>query len=385
MRRLSTFYVGSKQLFWAYSSIHLPKFQPFDPQVLLSCLDFSSNRFSGEVPTAFPQYIEILALGGNKFSGALPLNLTKLRNLQRLELQDNYISGELPNFLFHISHLQVLILRNNSLQGLIPKTISNLKYFQILDLSSNNLTGEIPIGFVNLAGMIEAPHLTSISNDVILVFHELISSNIMVNVLIVNWKKSKQGLPSHNIDMYFLLDLSNNQLSGEIPASLGGLKALKMLNLSYNKLSGKIPASSSDLQNLESLDLSHNKLSGSLPTTLSKLQQLTTFDVSNNQLIGRIPVGGQMDTMADPNYYANNSGLCGMQIRVPCPEDQSPAPKPQNYDNKEPWFLWEGMGIGYPVGFLLTIGIIFLAGYFNPSPPSNNHHRCPHHSIRQRV
>ncbi|RVX13044.1 hypothetical protein CK203_009779 [Vitis vinifera] len=92
-----------------------------------------------------------------------------------------------------------------------------------------------------------------------------------------------------------------------------------------------------------------------------------------------------MDTMADPNYYANNSGLCGMQIRVPCPEDQSPAPKPQDYDNKEPWFLWEGMGIGYPVGFLLTIGIIFLAGYFNPSPPSNNHHRCPHHSIRQRV
>ena len=313
------------------------------------------------------------------------MNLTKLRNLQRLELQDNYISGELPNFLFHISHLQVLILRNNSLQGLIPKTISNLKYLQILDLSSNNLTGEIPIGFVNLAGMIEAPHLTSISNDVILVFHELISSNIMVNVLIVNWKKSKQGLPSHNIDMYFLLGLSNNQLSGEIPASLGGLKALKMLNLSYNKLSGKIPASLSDLQNLESLDLSHNKLSGSLPTTLSKLQQLTTFDVSNNQLIGRIPVGGQMDTMADPNYYANNSGLCGMQIRVPCPEDQSPAPKPQDYDNKEPWFLWEGMGIGYPVGFLLTIGIIFLAGYFNPSPPSNNHHRRPHHSIRQRV
>ncbi|GMY16275.1 receptor-like protein 46 [Fagus crenata] len=31
-----------------------------------------------------------------------------------------------------------------------------------------------------------------------------------------------------------------------------------------------------------------------------------------------------MDTMDDPNFYANNSGLCGMQIRVPCPENLSP-------------------------------------------------------------
>ncbi|RVX13045.1 LRR receptor-like serine/threonine-protein kinase GSO1 [Vitis vinifera] len=219
-------------------------------EIKVEYMILSDNKLSGSLPPALFQSsrLFVLALSRNNFSGELPynigdaktlyilmkqvfwglaLNLTKLRNLQRLELQDNYISGELPNFLFHISHLQVLILRNNSLQGLIPKTISNLKYLQILDLSSNNLTGEIPIGFVNLAGMIEAPHLTSISNDVILVFHELISSNIMVNVLIVNWKKSKQGLPSHNIDMYFLLGLSNNQLSGEIPASLGGLKALR--------------------------------------------------------------------------------------------------------------------------------------------------------------
>ena len=71
---------------------------------------------------------------------------------------------------------------------------------------------------------------------------------VIVNVLIMNWKKSKQGLPSHNIDMCFLLDLSNNQLSCEIPASLGALKALKMLNLYHNKVFGKVPASLGDLQ-----------------------------------------------------------------------------------------------------------------------------------------
>ena len=365
-------------------------FPVFDPQGLLSYVDFSSNQLSGEVPTAFSQYTEILALGGNKFSGGLPSNLTKLSNLKRLELQDNYISGEFPNFLSQIFTLQVFNLQNNFLEGLIPETVSNLSNLQILDLSNNNLTGKIPLGFVHLMGMIEAPNLpssyTSISTIYIL-YSEDIRSNIVLNDLIVNWNKSKQGLSSHDLDMYFLLDLSSNQLSGEIPDSLGTLKALKLLNISHNKLSGKIPASLGDLENLESLDLSHNQLSGSIPPTLTKLQQLTTFDVSNNQLTGQIPIGGQMNTMLDPNYYANNSGLCGAQIQVTCPEEQSPPSKPQEHNNKEPWFSWGGVGIGYPVGFVLQIVIIFLTGYFSPSRPSNNRLRCscPHQSSRQRM
>ena len=215
---------------------------------------------------------------------------------------------------------------------------------------------------------------------------EICSTKFGVNELSVNWKKSKQCLPSRNIDMY-LLDLSNNQLSSEIPASLGTLKALKMFNLSYNKLFKKLTARLSDLQNVEGLDLSHNKLSGSIPTAITKLQQLTTLDVSNNQLTGRIPVGGQMNTMADPNFYSNNSGLCGFQIHLPCPEDLLPSPKLQEHDNKNPWILQEAVRIGYSVGFLLTIGIIFIAGYFNPLPPSNSHprHYHPHWLIRQRV
>ena len=401
-------YVGWEQLFWTYSSINLPNSQPtsvglvkkqifwqhfpsFWPSgTVESYVDFSSNQLSGEVPTAFSQYTEILALGGNKFSGGLPSNLTRLSNLKRLELQDNYISGEFPNFLSQIFTLQVFNLQNNFLEGLIPETISNLSNLQILDLSNNNLTGKIPLGFVHLMGMIEAPNLpsscTSISMIYIL-YSEDIRSNIVLNDLIVNWNKSKQGLSSHDLDMYFLLDLSSNQLSGEIPASLGTLKALKLLNISHNKLSGKIPASLGDLENLESLDLSHNQLSGSIPPTLTKLQQLTTFDVSNNQLTGQIPIGGQMNTMLDPNYYANNSGLCGAQIQVTCPEEQSPPSKPQEHDNKEPWFSWGGVGIGYPVGFVLKIVIIFLTGYFSPSQPSNNRLRCshPHRSIRQRM
>ncbi|RVW48741.1 Leucine-rich repeat receptor-like serine/threonine-protein kinase [Vitis vinifera] len=365
-------------------------FPVFYPESQLSYIDFSSNDFSGEVPTTFPKQTIYLALGGNKFSGGLPLNLTNLSKLERLELQDNNLTGELPNFLSQISTLQVLNLRNNPFQGLIPKSIFNLSNLRILDVSSNNLTGEIPKESRNLVGMIRAQNSPSSILPTIAISYlnnfptQEVPIPLEIEDLIVNWKNSKQGIPSDNLNMYTLLDLSNNQLSGQIPASLGALKALKLLNISRNKLSGKIPTSFGDLENIESLDLSHNKLAGSIPLTLTKLQQLTSLDVSNNQLTGRIPDGGQMGTMVlDPNYYANNSGLCGMQIHVSCPEDEPLRPtKLREHDNKVPWFLWEGVWIGYPVGLLLAIGIIFLTGYFTLPPPSNRRHR-PHRPIRR--
>ncbi|KAJ9697694.1 hypothetical protein PVL29_007020 [Vitis rotundifolia] len=358
-------------------------FPVFYPEVQLAYIDFSSNDFSGEIPTTFPKETRYLALGGNKFSGGLPLNLTNLSNLSKLE-------RELPNFLSQISTLQVLNLRNNSFQGLIPESIFNLSNLRILDVSSNNLTGEIPKESRDLVGMIEAQNSpSSILQTIALDFTARWSSQeVLVSLefrdLIVNWKNSKQGISSDNLNIYTLLDLSNNQLSGQIPASLGALKALKLLNISHNKLSGKIPTSFGDLENIETLDMSHNKLTGSIPQTLTKLQQLTILDVSNNQFTGRIPDGGQMGTMVlDPNYYANNSGLCGMQIHVSCPEDEPPPlTKPQEHDHKEPWFLWEGAWIGYPVGLLLAISIIFLTGYFTLPPPSNRRHH-PQRPIRR--
>ena len=59
--------------------------------------------------------------------------------------------------------------------------------------------------------------------------------------------------------------------------------------------------------------------------------------------------------MNDPKFYANNSGLCGMQIRVPYLEDFSPAKPHPKVESKERWFLWERVGIGYAVGFIITV------------------------------
>lgn len=69
-----------------------------------------------------------------------------------------------------------------------------------------------------------------------------------------------------------------------------------------------------------------------------------------------------MDTLDDPERYANNSGLCGNQIDVPCQRD-SPSMESPSIIAEEQWFSWEAAGIGYPFGVLLTFVVGYIIAY----------------------
>ncbi|KAL4034842.1 hypothetical protein IC575_003511 [Cucumis melo] len=260
------------------------------------------------------------------------------------------------------------VLRNNSITGPIPKGISKLSIRHILALSNNDLVGRIPTEMGQLKRMVNSLETPSTSSYII---PDGFFPRFLGNLthLIVNWKKSFVSLPAGaNLDIYVLLDLSGNHLSGKIPTSIGDLKSIKLFNLPHNNLSGNIPSSFANLEHVETLDLSHNKLSGSIPESLAKLHQLAVLDVSNNQLKGRLPVGGQMYTMNILSYYANNSGLCGIQIQQPCPGDQQPGEAIKE-EEKQQEFSWIGPGIGFPVGFVFTVLIVYMSGYLIPLTP----------------
>ena len=79
------------------------------------------------------------------------------------------------------------------------------------------------------------------------------------------------------------------EVSGILPASIGGLTALEYLYLNNNQLVGSIPTEIGNLVKLEKLYLHGNLLFGSLPTQLGSLTPLTELFLNNNLLSGNIP------------------------------------------------------------------------------------------------
>ena len=61
------------------------------------------------------------------------------------------------------------------------------------------------------------------------------------------------------------------------------------LNLSWNQLSGEIPPELDNLANLERLRLDGNELSGEIPPQLGNLAKLMGMNLSENHLRGCVP------------------------------------------------------------------------------------------------
>ncbi|KAJ8574271.1 hypothetical protein K7X08_026076 [Anisodus acutangulus] len=80
------------------------------------------------------------------------------------------------------------------------------------------------------------------------------------------------------------MDVSSNNLSGDIPISLTRLAGLKSFNFSKNNLTGRIPNDIGDMKVLESVDLSENQHSGRIPQSLSSLSTLAYLNLSDNNL-----------------------------------------------------------------------------------------------------
>lgn len=106
------------------------------------------------------------------------------------------------------------------------------------------------------------------------------------------------------------LDLSSNNLSGNVPENLASCTSLEFLDLSTNNFSGELPVNTllKLNTNLKSLALAFNNFVGVFPDSLYKLNNLEFLDLSSNNISGVIPPGICQDPRNSFKvlYFQNN-------------------------------------------------------------------------------
>ena len=127
-----------------------------------------------------------------------------------------------------------------------------------------------------------------------------------------DWYGVTTDADGHVVQLY----LSNNKLSGSIPAQIGDLTSLTVLDLNFNDLSGSIPAGVWDLTGLTRLHLGNNELSGSIPAAVGDLTSLTYLFLGGNELSGSIPsaigdLSGLVSLLLFSNEFAADKRLSG--------------------------------------------------------------------------
>ena len=104
--------------------------------------------------------------------------------------------------------------------------------------------------------------------------------------------------------------MTENQLTGGVPASLGKCAKLKRLMLNSNQLEGPIPDELGQCGALDSLDLRENQLTGGVPASLGKCTELRQLGLSENQLEGVVPATELAALTALAELYLDeNEGL----------------------------------------------------------------------------
>ncbi|OAY71774.1 Receptor-like protein 12 [Ananas comosus] len=324
-------------------------------------LDLSNNNLVGEIPSSIDSLCSLtsLHLNNNNFYGELPLELQHCNSLVLLDLSSNKFTGEIPTWIGeNLEYLAILQLRSNMFVGEIPSELAQLTYLQFLDLSHNNLTGSIPRSFGNFRAMIY--NTTQHDGNIYTVDETLFTAIDYSNNLLVVIKGEEYQY-STTIYLLKVMDLSNNNLSGQIPEEIVALGLLQSLNLSGNHLTGVIPEKLGDMRSLESLDLSLNELQGAIPQSLSALTFLSLLNLSYNNLSGRIPTGNQLSTLDNSSIYIGNAYLCGPPTEKNCSENETmPNVVGDDYNGSESTWPYLSMGLGFVAGFWAVCGILIF-------------------------
>ncbi|KAK7315133.1 hypothetical protein VNO77_33665 [Canavalia gladiata] len=304
-------------------------------------LDLSMNKISGTLPNLLPVFpsLKILQLSINKLNGTITKELRFPTELEKLDLSSNFLKGAITDSHFvNMSKLSLLDLSDNLLTLAFPQNwippfqlsyiglrscklgptfpiwLKNQNNFQDLDISNTGISDIVPmwfwtklasqewisvnISYNNLYGVIPNFPLKNLYYSLILESNQFEGPIplFLRGALFLYLSKNKfsNSLPflcanGTVRETLYQLDLSDNQLSGQIPNCWSHFKSLTYLDLSHNTFSGKIPTSMGSLLDLQALLLRNNSLTKGIPFSLRNCTKLVMLDMAENRLSGPIP------------------------------------------------------------------------------------------------
>ncbi|GMP98281.1 hypothetical protein CsSME_00046232 [Camellia sinensis var. sinensis] len=269
-------------------------------------LDLSCNCLYGTIHPNSSLFnlvhLQHLDLVFNNFnhSQILP-SFGRFTNLTYLDLSQSYLSGPIQ------SSSEAVWQGNN-----FSNSIFHLQKLQELRLGRNReLTGKLP-SFIN-GTLRHLRHLRSLDLSEIDLTGELpnsIGQLVYLEELHLSDCNLFGTIPTSlgNLTQLIWLDLGWNKLiNGQFPSSIGHLKNLVELDLNDCNFSGTIPRSLTNLTPLTWLDLSYNNFEGPIPQFFSNFSQLQYIDFSNNKLTGPIPSSTTGLTNLWSLYLGSNS------------------------------------------------------------------------------
>ncbi|KAM4083035.1 hypothetical protein ACB094_08G026400 [Castanea mollissima] len=264
----------------------------------LQNLSFAYNNLEGEIPNTVAQMKSLTSfdVAINHFSGVFPPSLYNLSSLTYIALTNNNFTGNLnPDLGIVLQNLQILWIGGNQFTGTIPVSLSNVSNCQELDLSGNYFTGTIPTSFGNLRNLRWfGAFFNLLGNYSVddLSFLSSLNNCSQLKTLDVSYNQFGGKLPNSitNLSIQLLgLELEGNSIGGSIPTRISNLVSLIKLNLGANLLTGNIPSSIGKLSNLNGLYLYENKLTGEIPSSFDNMTQLLSLHIYSNNLEGSIP------------------------------------------------------------------------------------------------
>ncbi|MED6215994.1 hypothetical protein PIB30_003642 [Stylosanthes scabra] len=204
----------------------------------LEIVNVSFNFLYGALPREVSSLsnLQTLILDNNLFSGRLPNWLDSLSTLRVLSLKNNLFNGSLPNSLGNLENLRILSLSHNHFFGLVPD-LSRLTNLQVLELDDNAFGPQFPrLGNKLVTLVLRNNSFRSGIPAGLSSYFQLERLDISSNTFVGPFQPALLSLPSITY-----LNISGNRLTGKLFENLSCNSELDVVDLSSNLLTGILP------------------------------------------------------------------------------------------------------------------------------------------------